>query len=104
MTLTKLFRPDPPVAKLPLIAAADPKKVTPEMRERLAVWLDREDTKLALGLIEATRPSVFVQPANRESRLLQLQGWESYRNTLLGLRHTPEEIKQMIEEQYPEAD
>jgi|GEM_PF-2967178 len=103
MTLTHLFRRTPAL-RLPFIKAADPKKVTPEQRKDLAAWLDREDTKLALGLIEATRPSVFVQPENRESRLLQLQGWESYRNTLLGLRHTPEEIKQMIEEQYPDAD
>lgn len=101
MTLTHLFRREP-APKLPFIKAADPTKVTPDQRKMLAEWLDREDTKFALALIEATRPTVFVQAANRESRLLQLQGWESYRNTLLGLRYSPQEIKQMIEEQYPE--
>jgi hypothetical protein len=104
MTLTRLFRRQPPAPKLPLIAAADPNKVTPDQRKTLIAWLDREDTKLALSLVEGTKPSVFVQPHNRESRLLQLQGWESFRNTLLGLRYSKEEIKAMIEEHYPDEE
>lgn len=102
MTLTRLFRRQPPAPKLPLIAAADPTKVTPDERKWLGEWLDREDTKFALSLIEGTKPSVFVQDRNRESRILQLQGWESFRNTLLGLRYSKEEIKRMLEEHYPD--
>ena len=108
--LTRVFRRRRPTPPLPQIAAVDIRKVTSDQRLRLHQWLDSDETKFALSLIESTKPSVFISPKSTPDmdshstlrRLCQLQGWETYRNTLLGLRYTKEEIKQIVEETYGE--
>lgn len=109
--LTRLFRKKP-VGSLPRITPIDPRLVTSDQRLLLIKWLNDPTTQYALGLLESAKPSVFPVLRERidvdrylaERRLLQLQGWESCRNTLLGLRYTPEEIKQLVKETYPEED
>ena len=101
--LTQLFRRKP-AQRLPQVIAVDPKLVTPADRQRLREWLREPVTQLAFQLLEASRPTVFVQKEYRESRLMNLQGWETYRNSLLGIGLSPEEIKQIIEEQYTEEE
>lgn len=109
-TLTRLFRrrPTPIVLK---IVPVDNSRVEPSDRAKLRQWLKDPVTQLALGIVESQLPSIMQaglsgtveeRRYSAEKRLLQLQGWYSYRNTLLGVDYTPEQIKQMIEETYPE--
>lgn len=109
-TLTRLFRPRP-TPETVQFRPADNRKVHPDERRALREWLDSPITKRALDLVESQQMSVIrcgtsgtVEERRyaKETRLTQLQGWNSYRNTLLGLRYTPDEIKQFLEETYPD--
>jgi hypothetical protein len=109
-SLTKMFRrPKKGPADIPEFEPRLNERVDPEWRQRLRDWLNMPEAKLAFSILESTRPTYFVgirvncDPQVNEQlamqRLYQLQGWQAFRNRLLTLDRTPEEIKQ-LEESY----
>ena len=108
--LTKLFRRPRPTFNQPKVQPLDTSKVSPEDREKLRRWLQDETTVLALSLVEATMPpAAVVRSSNTEYvaqaalvGMAQLEGWRRYRTNLLLVGHTPQEIKHIVEDLYPD--
>lgn len=61
------------------------RELTQGEREQLGKWLNMPETKLALGVMESRRPSVWPVETEASVRLYQIQGWEMYRDELLGI-------------------
>lgn len=110
-TLTRLFRGRPTAESVIIfnVRPADNTKVSPEDRALLRAWLKSPLTLQALALVEGQRPSIMSaglagnvedRRHSAEKRLLQLQGWESFRNTLLSLEHSPQELRPPLQETF----
>ena len=84
----------------------------PDSRRKLISWLKLPETRLALQLIEQSRPTVWVSGSGTNvkgdadqqktvNRLHQLQGWEMYKNSLFALADPEPEVNAQIEETFP---
>jgi hypothetical protein len=111
-SLTRRLKRQPAPSPTPLqkIERVDNDTIHPNDRAALRLWLADPITLMALGIVENQRPSIMhagvsgtvdERRHSAERRLTQLQGWETFRNLLLGVAHTPQEIQQMLEESYP---